>query len=576
VQRASFMLLGFAFLLLHGMSSTREPAGSKIFASHTDQNALSEKTGSTPSFLQSTEARTYTLRGTVFNSATGDPVRGALVQVIAEKQRSMLTGPDGKFQFEGLAQGTYTVQCRKPGFFAEEEIALRSAPVQFVKVAPDMEPVVVKLIPEGLIYGRISGDNGEPIEALPIHLISKGVMNGEAGLQDSATTRTNEDGEFRLASLLPGIYYLYIGPGQTPVVFPSRSSEPGAKGYPGVFYPAANDLASASPIQITPGKRSEILLPLAPVSFYRVSGTISGYPQGQSVNMEIHNAAEHSMATNSRVDQRTGEFQTGWIPGGSYTIRASSSGDMNGNNRQFFTASRLLNVSSNLAGVTLALVPGVTIPVSVRVETAHAQPESDSASDSSLGPAPEGANILLSTKDGFLSRMQYAAEYSGGPGNQTFAVENVPPGTYSAQISTNGPYYVQSATSGPLDLLRQDLTVAPGSSIPPIDIVLRDDAATLHGTVAFHGKENAAIVLLMPEHGQATLENIVRDEASISEFEFPTLAPGVYMVFAFDRIDGLEYANPEVMQKYLPKAQQITLAPKQSATVQLEMIHLPE
>lgn len=569
------MLLGFVFLLLHTTSSPGDPTRGGNFAHSIEQNDLSEAISSTPAFPQSADAQTYTLRGTVINSVSGDPIRGALVQVNAEKQRSVLTGPDGKFQFEGIAQGTYTIQCRKPGYFEAEELSPQSARDLVVTVAPNAEPVVVKLIPEGLIYGRISGDNGEPVEALPIHLIFKGVMDGEAGLQDSAMTRTNEDGEFRLADLRPGTYYLFIGPGQTPVVFPSRSSEPGAKGYPGVFYPGASDLASAAPIQITPGKRSEILLSLAPVSLYRVSGTISGYPQGQSVGIEVHNAAGHTIATNSRIDQRTGEFRTGWLPGGSYTIKANTFG-ANGDIRQFFTASRLLNVNSNLAGVTLTLVPGITIPISVHVETTRAQPETDGAADSPTGAAPQRANVSLIIKDGRLSRVQYGAEYLGGPENQTFALENIPPGTYSVQVSPNGPYYVQSATSGPVNLLLQDLTVAPGSSVPPIDIVLRDDPASLHGTVAFHGKENGAIILVIPEHGQTILQNVVRGESPIGEFELPQLAPGAYKVFAFDRVDGLEYANSEVMQKYLSKAQQITLAPNQSANVLPELIHLPE
>src|SRR5882757_8039681 len=56
----------------------------------------------------------YTLRGTVINSVTSEPIRGALVQIYFNGQSSMLTGPDGKFQFAGLAPGQSTTMVRKP------------------------------------------------------------------------------------------------------------------------------------------------------------------------------------------------------------------------------------------------------------------------------------------------------------------------------------------------------------------------------------------------------------------------------------------------------------------------------
>src|ERR1700730_10980835 len=69
-----------------------------------------------------TGARTHTARGTVVNSATGEPINGALVQLNGGRQRSILTGADGKFQFEGLANGYFQLMAQKPGYFSPEQI----------------------------------------------------------------------------------------------------------------------------------------------------------------------------------------------------------------------------------------------------------------------------------------------------------------------------------------------------------------------------------------------------------------------------------------------------------------------
>jgi hypothetical protein len=53
----------------------------------------------------------------------------------------------------------------------------------------------------------------------------------------------------------------------------------------------------------------------------------------------------------------------------------------------------------------------------------------------------------------------------------------------------------------------------------------------------------------------------------------PQLPPGNYKVLAVDTPE-FEYANPDVLQKYLSKAREISLAPNQRAKVELELVHI--
>src|SRR4029077_13966928 len=181
-----------------------------------------------------------------------------------------------------------------------------------------------------------------------------------------------------------------------------------------------------------------------------------------------------------------------------------------------------------------------------------------------------------------ISRQQRFAQ--PGKGEDSLEIADVPPGVYAVQVFTNGPYYVQSARSGSLNLLEQNLTVAPGSSVQPIEIVLRDDFASLKGSVTLGEESDSATVIAIPEGGQPQMFGVGRWRPSPgidashagAVFEMSQLAPGTYKILAVDRPDNFEYGNPEVLQKYLSKAREISLVANQQAKIELELVHIGE
>ena len=57
-----------------------------------------------------------------------------------------------------------------------------------------------------------------------------------------------------------------------------------------------------------------------------------------------------------------------------------------------------------------------------------------------------------------------------------------------------------------------------------------------------------------------------------NEFSVSGLAPGEYLVFAFDSIDGMEYGNPDAFAPYASQAAHITLTGNQRGQVSLDLI----
>ena len=522
----------------------------------------------------------YTVSGTVVNSVTGEGIGGALVQMYANRQRAKLTGADGKFQFEGLPRGTFTVVAQKPGYFSPQQLGGTRQPWITVDTEQTPPPVVVKLIPEGVLAGRVTGEDGEPVESLPVQLFSERVENGKRMRTQSHGTSTDEQGEFRVAELQPGKYFVFIGPSPLPVAFPTKLSQQGARGYPAAFYPGATDMASATPIEITPGKHVEINLTLSAHPFYRISGTVGGYAPDRGVNLEITNAAGQPMNAGFNFDAARGTFQTQWVPAGTYAITALAQDPQN---QQEYSAAQSVNLASDVSSVHLMLLPNVNVPVHCHVEWTRtdAQPLPTMTFFSRRGNGLQKVHENIPAQVTFIPQDQFRPPQQRvlqAMPDDTVGVPNVAPGTYRVEIMPNGPYYVESARYGSVNLLEQNLTIAPGGGVQGIEIVLRDDFATLAGSIAVTGEEDTATIVAIPEDSQKQIRTAIAGRGSGIDakrgiwFQLSQLPPGAYRVLAVSGSGDFEYTNPELLGKYLAASRSVTLTANQTTKIELEMV----
>jgi hypothetical protein len=169
--------------------------------------------------------------------------------------------------------------------------------------------------------------------------------------------------------------------------------------------------------------------------------------------------------------------------------------------------------------------------------------------------------------------MQFSAEPdSDDPAS--LAVRGVMPGKYRLDVSPMVVAYVSTARSGSTDLLREELIVPAGGTVPPIEVVLRDDGATMKVHVQADAP-GPAVILLLPQSSPLQQPPVLGVDAS-GEREYGGLAPGEYAVLAFDSIEGVEYRNPDFLAAYLSKAARVTLAANTTTSVSVELIHREE
>ena len=125
-----------------------------------------------------------------------------------------------------------------------------------------------------------------------------------------------------------------------------------------------------------------------------------------------------------------------------------------------------------------------------------------------------------------------------------------------------------------VDLLREDLVVTAGVQTPPVELVLRDDGAILSGKVAAAGQSRKpTLIVLLSERSSGGRVRTAFAGAD-GDFTVQNLAPGDYSVFAFDHSDDLEYANPDVLERYIASAVHVSLQPNEEHTTNLDVIHV--
>ncbi|HTU35382.1 MAG TPA: carboxypeptidase-like regulatory domain-containing protein [Candidatus Acidoferrum sp.] len=510
-------------------------------------------------------ATTYDLAGQVVNSVTGEPIGGALVEVYSPNRQAQFSGSNGAFDFTGLPRGDFSVVARKPGFFNQRESGNRT--ITDVASVPTQTSLVVKLVPEAIIFGQVTAANGQPLERILVTAQHWEIEDGRRQLQRTGVGITDDQGNFRIAELRPGTYFLSFAPFGTESVYGGLGpKKAGSQGYGAQFYPGVADFESATPITLTPGMQFHADQALTTQATFAITGRIVGANGARGISVAVIDSEGNAIQRVVRVDPSTGEFQVSGIPAGKYVLTAraqrfviSMSPGLQLSPQRPLAAYLPISVTSDVSGVVLALGPGISIPIRVDDETRN---------DNSGNPHRVLIRFFSTTPGRFFERGTVAPRDDRG---QTLpaAIESVVPGTYSVEARPFGPFYVADLRCGTVDLLRDDLTVGSTGSMPPIDVTLRDDGAQLTGSVTQNGKPiQAGVVIYSPDYPQRSQITGAGENGS---FFLDNLAPGTYEVFAASNPYSIEFRNPAAVQNYLAHATSVTLGAGGQTSVQLEL-----
>jgi hypothetical protein len=527
----------------------------------------------------------YRITGTMVNAVDNQPLADVQVSVAgtehSEEAGEVLTGSDGRFVFQNLPPGKYSLTGVRRGF-SLQAYQQHDQYSTAVAVGPDLisEGLVFRMTPDASISGNVLDEENDPVRSGEAILFSHSPENVGAARQ-VARSRLDEEGHYRFGHLSAGSYYVAIsaqpwyaqdppmqGPAvQDPVghVEVSDSSAEAPRSpvhgsdsasldvvYPITYYPNATDPDSAMPIQLRPGEHAiaEITLHAVPALHARI----------------INGSKDPSMPLTSVIEQR--------IFGMSLPVPARNQISVGGN----------VTVTGLPPGDLIFSIRHFTGKnwVSVNKEVNAAGDIEIDSSENSAGPLvvagvlhrSGGTAIPSGTYVRFSSRE--TGENFGSPVNEQgeFSIEYTMTGSTGFTVAVFNARHLLVHDIASTGALAVGHTVYfPHSGSVQLNIGLTEGSGRVDGTVMQDGKPvSETMVLLVPQHPGEEPTLFRRDQSDTDgTFTLREILPGRYTVVAIEKGWELDWQNPAVLKPYLEHGEVVDVSANKTYKVSLSL-----
>jgi hypothetical protein len=546
---------------------------------------LAAGTGAQTSGTGQKAAPRATIDGLVTKDPGSDPVKKALIELIAENQAeggdyTAVTGTDGLFHIEGIIPGRYRLFTERTGLLEVDKHHVRSdGRVLTLGAGQLLKDVHIRLQAASVVVGRVTDEDGEPMANAQVSVLRRTFVSGRNRMEQAGVEHTNDLGEFRVAGLPAGTYYVCVSP---PPDFKSlieavgaaagngagKSSAPPkpATSYQTTYYPGTPDRGAAAPIALHPGDEFPVNFLLTPTPSLSIEGAVVNLPPHSTAGIMLQ-SRDLNLVLNGAEMHKDGSFVIRDVAPGSYTIVAT----VEDAGTPMMARQSLLLASNSVEGLRLSPQPGGWVHGAVRLE------------GTSDGGRPDLSQVFLtlSPADGEDS----AGSPFGGDGfsplahagrDGSYEWKSVPPGKYYVQISGGGDkdLYLKSVLAGGRELEDWGISMSGGSV--GLDMVLSPNGAAVDGVVRDHEgtPEANAVIVAVPEMRMRSRADryykTVSDQRG--QFTLHGMRPGSFTLFAWESVEGEAYYNPDFLKSYEGRGSALRVGEGDRKTVQIEVI----
>lgn len=499
------------------------------------------------------------IEGHVFNSLTSVPVRKAAVILTAPEVRLVAdTDAAGRFQFTGLAPGTYRLSASHTGLL--DRPSRRPIALGANEQVTDAE---IRLPPQSMISGHILDEDGEPVDRARVFVSKQTYRNGRK-LWDrlSAASDTNEAGEYRFSNLTPGRYLLEALDQRPPIN--NRYGDPPNAFYVPAYYPNAPSQQQAAPVEV--GVGAEVrgidihLFKVTRPPSVHVRGKVIGVPRDSQIIVSVGlSPADGGFFGGGSTQAMPPDYGFDLhVPPGQYTI---SGNVYSGGAEHYGTGS--LTVTGDVEGAVLVMSPAPDVAGRISL------PE---------GTAPvslQDVRVTLAGLSGFLAtgEIELRSNAAGKLGSFPNMVRR--PGHFAIVNVRSIPdgYFVREVKLGGQEVSPDDFEIVSSAQL---EIVLSNTAGKIAGSVAdADGKPlPGSTVTLIPADGKVRPTKQSVDDAG--SFRFTGVRPGKYKLFAWEEVNDDLWPDPDFRKKYESSATEITVGPSETQNVRLHLIAAEE
>jgi hypothetical protein len=393
------------------------------------------------------------------------------------------TDAEGRYRVTGVPPGRYVIAPVAPAYVLQDTNNFPPGKPLTLSAGDSVEDTDFRIMRGGVITGRVTDSDGNPVVAEPVNVTPADVTNQQQrppffGV-DQRDLATDDRGVYRVYGLQPGRYRVSIG-GDGRMM-----RAPGAKFYRRTFHPSATEESQAKTIEVTAGgEATDVDITLGPPEkTYRASGRF--------VMAETNQPAQVSAFGYGRLDtsgrplgdfiggssNARGEFQAAGLAPGRYKVFAYPNPS---ESVEWYSDSTSFEITdSDVSGLVVKLRRGSSVSGVVTVE--------------GLSDRAAAARMLAAVRVyGSITR---GSEQDAGPGgfiravavrpDGGFLITGVRPGTLRLEVGTE----VKGLSLARVELggadQRQGINITEGAQVSGVRVVLAYGSATLRGQLSF-------------------------------------------------------------------------------------------
>lgn len=526
---------------------------------------------------------TSRISGRVIDAVTGQPLASAVVAIDSSNPPNSpnaldstcmgVTAADGSFIFADVLPGKYVLSARHRGYIAQTYQQHESFTTAIV-VGPgfESENLIFGLRPSASISGEIADESDDPIRHADVMLFHQTFAGGKRRTLLIQRTATDDEGHYHFGHLIPGSYFVGVAAqlwyaqhnvrhqviqenqdGVFRRVQPDTEQKQNLDVvYPVSFFANATDLSGAAAITLRSGDTGIADFRLRPVPALHLMVKTSVADTGQGEQVQVL----QSLAEDSAVPIPVGFAQvapglvevTG-VPPGHLNLGVNTS---HGN--EWTRRSQSVQVSSD--GEIDATQNGSSVVVSGILKMEDAS------------PLPQPARVLLrsfANGETFNTTVSATGEFS-------FKNNPVETGNYELIIIEPQALFIRNLASSGAKTSGRSFQIATTQDVN-VTITAARGTAKITGIALKNDKPApGAMIVLAPLDLKSNPALFRRDQAdSDGTFALNFVVPGRYTLMAIEDGWELEWADPDVLQKYIAEGESVQIAANGKIEVKMKV-----